>query len=117
MESSASDYYNEKQRFSGLSLPSSVLKEQARLSKKLDTLSRENIDIHKQLVAEQRECREVKSQLEDVVREKANLIEKLENATNQLNAINKSKNIAIAKLEQSEVNSYSFQTRKILNVL
>lgn len=85
-----------------LNLQSGSIKENAMLSRKLETALREKRELSKQLAIAQKENRAAKQQLEELLTERASFLQKLETATKQLKANNKTKKMAFMKLEESQ---------------
>lgn len=78
------------------------LKEHALLSRKLETVLKEKRELSKQLAIAHKENRAAKQQLDELLSEKSCFLRKLETATKQLRANNKTKKLAFMKLEESQ---------------
>lgn len=85
-----------------LAVQAASLKEHAMLSRKLEAVLREKRELSKQLAIANKENRAAKQQLDELLSEKTNFLRKLETATKQLKANNKTKKLAFVKLEESQ---------------
>lgn len=85
-----------------LAVQAASLKEHAMLSRKLETVLREKRELSKQLAIAHKENRAAKQQLDELLSEKTGFLRKLETATKQLKANNKTKKLAFVKLEESQ---------------